>query len=125
VQLQVDAHLVGYDTRMSQLLELSPLIVFLLGFELLGIYWATAALMIACTLLLLIHRMRTGEFKTMHIITTVVVLILGTATLLLARRAFHSMEADRIDGIDCRGFSRQLRYRQAAAGSPDVRGRIQ
>jgi intracellular septation protein len=83
VQLQVDAHFVGYDTRMSQLLELSPLIVFLLGFELLGIYWATAALMIACTLLLLIHRMRTGEFKTMHIITTVVVLILGSATLLL------------------------------------------
>jgi intracellular septation protein len=83
VQLQIDAHLVGYDTRMNQLLELSPLIVFLVAFELLGIYWATAGLMAACVLLLLIHRARTGKFKTMHIITTAVVLILGSATLLL------------------------------------------
>jgi intracellular septation protein len=68
---------------MNQLLELSPLIVFLVAFELLGIYWATAGLMAACVLLLLIHRARTGKFKTMHIITTAVVLILGSATLLL------------------------------------------
>jgi intracellular septation protein len=83
MQLQIDAHLVSYDTRMSQLLELSPLIVFLVAFELLGIYWATAALMIACALLLVIHRVRTGKFKTMHAITTAVVVILGSATLLL------------------------------------------
>ena len=83
MQLQIDAHLVGYDTRMNQLLELSPLIVFLVAFELLGIYWATAGLMAACVALLLIHRARTGKFKTMHIITTAVVLILGSATLLL------------------------------------------
>jgi intracellular septation protein len=68
---------------MNQLLELSPLIVFLIGFELLGIYWATAALMVACVLVLLIHRARTGRFKTMHLITAAVVIILGSATLLL------------------------------------------
>jgi intracellular septation protein len=68
---------------MNQLLEFSPLIVFLAGYKLLGIYWATAALMIACVLVLLIHRMRTGKFKTMHIITAAVALILGSATLLL------------------------------------------
>jgi intracellular septation protein len=83
MQLQVDAHLVSYDTRMSQLLELSPLIVFLVAFEFLGIYWATASLMAACLLVLLIHRMRTGKFKTMHVITAAVVVILGSATLLL------------------------------------------
>jgi intracellular septation protein len=83
VQFQIDTHFVSYDTRMSQLLELSPLIVFLVAFELLGIYWATAALMIACALLLVIHRVRTGKFKTMHAITTAVVVILGSATLLL------------------------------------------
>ena len=54
MQLQIDAHveysgrLPGYDTRMNQLLEFLPLIVFLVCFELLGIYWATAALMLAC-----------------------------------------------------------------------------
>jgi intracellular septation protein len=88
MQLQVDTHFVGYDTRMNQLLELSPLIVFLAVFEWVGIYWATAALMIACVLLLVIHRLRTGQFKTMHIITAVVVILLGSATLLLHDRRF-------------------------------------
>ena len=73
---------------MNQLLEWLPLIVFFVGFKLLGIYWATAALMIACVLQLTVHRLRTGEFKTMHIITVVVVLVLGSATLLLHDRRF-------------------------------------
>ena len=88
MQLQVDAHRVGYDTRMTQLLEWSPLIVFFVTFELRDIYWATAALMIACALQLLIHRLRAGSFKTMHIATTCVVLVLGTATLLLHDQRF-------------------------------------
>ena len=66
---------------MNQLLELSPLIVFFAMFEWKDIYWATAALMIACVLLLVVHRLRTGKFKTMHVVTAVVVLILGAATL--------------------------------------------
>ncbi len=88
MQLQVDTHFVGYDTRMNQLLEWAPLIVFFVGFKLLGIYWATAALMITCLLQLVVHRLRSGEFKTMHIITTAVVLVLGSATLLLHDRRF-------------------------------------
>ena len=73
---------------MTQLLEWSPLIVFFAAFKLRDIYWATAALMVACVLQLLIHRLRAGSFKTMHIITTCVVLILGTATLLLHDQRF-------------------------------------
>jgi intracellular septation protein len=88
MQLQVDTHFVGYDTRMNQLLEWLPLLVFFVGFKLLGIYWATAALMAACALQLVVHRLRTGRFKTMHIATTVVVLVLGSATLLLHDRRF-------------------------------------
>jgi intracellular septation protein len=88
MQLQVDTHCVGYDTRMNQLLEWLPLVVFFLGFKLLGIYWATAALMIACVLQLVVHRLRTGKFKTMHVITVAVVLVLGSATLLLHDRRF-------------------------------------
>jgi intracellular septation protein len=88
MQLQVDAHGVGYDTRMTQLLEWSPLIVFFVTFEVRDIYWATAALMIACVLQLLIHRLRAGSFKTMHIVTTCLVLTLGTATLLLHDQRF-------------------------------------
>jgi intracellular septation protein len=88
VQLQIDAHGVGYDTRMNQLLEFSPLIVFFAAFKLKDIYWATAALMVACVLQMLIHRLRAGSFKKMHIITTCVVLVLGAATLLLRDQRF-------------------------------------
>jgi intracellular septation protein len=79
---------VRYDTRMNQLLEWSPLIAFFVAFKLLGIYWATAALMVACILLLAVHRLRTGKYKTLHVVTTAVVLILGTATLLLHDKRF-------------------------------------
>ena len=66
---------------MDQLLELSPLVVFLAAWTWKDIYWATAALMIACVLLLVVHRLRTGKFKTMHIVTAAVALVLGAATL--------------------------------------------
>jgi intracellular septation protein len=79
---------VGYDTRMTQLLEWSPLIVFFVAFKLLGIYWATGALMVTCVLLMFIHRLRSGSFKTMHVVTAAVVLVLGTATLLLHDKRF-------------------------------------
>ena len=44
--------------------------------------------MTACVLQLIVHRVRTGKYKTMHIITVAVVLLLGTATLLLHDRRF-------------------------------------
>jgi intracellular septation protein len=79
---------VRYDTRMNQLLEWSPLVVFFVVFKLFGIYWATASLMVTCVALMSIHRLRTGSFKTMHVVTAAVVLILGTATLLLHDKRF-------------------------------------
>jgi len=73
---------------MQQLLELSPLVVFLLVFKLSGIYWATASLMLMCTLVLLAHRWRSGRFKSVHVITVAVVMVLGTATLWLHDKRF-------------------------------------
>ncbi len=73
---------------MNQLLEWSPLIVFFLTFKLLGLYWATASLMLMCGVVLLAHRLRAGSFKTMHIVTLAVALILGTATLVLHDKRF-------------------------------------
>jgi intracellular septation protein len=78
----------GYDTRMDQLLEWSPLLVFFVVFELFGIYWATAALMLVYTVVMLVHRKRSGRFKPMHVITVSVLLVLGTATLLLHDKRF-------------------------------------
>lgn len=73
---------------MNQLIEFSPLIAFLAVFELWGIYWATAALMFACVMQLFVHRVRSGKFKTAHIITVAVLLPLGCATLLLHDHRF-------------------------------------
>jgi len=73
---------------MNQLLEWSPLLVFFAVFELFGIYWATASLMCTCVALMFIHRLRTGSFKPLHVVTAGVVLVLGTATLLLHDKRF-------------------------------------
>jgi len=73
---------------MNQLIEWSPLIAFFLVFKFFGIYWATAALMLACVLLMVVQRVRTGKFKTMHMVTAAVALVLGAATLLLHDERF-------------------------------------
>jgi intracellular septation protein len=73
---------------MSQLLEWSPLLAFFAVFELFGIYWATGALMIAVVVVLVAHRHSAGKYKTIHVITAVVALTLGAATLLLHDKRF-------------------------------------
>jgi intracellular septation protein len=73
---------------MNQLLEWSPLVVFFIVFKLYGIYWATASLMVTTVGLMSSHKLRTGRYKKMHIVTAGVVLILGTATLLLHDKRF-------------------------------------
>ncbi len=104
MQLQIDAHRLSYDTRMSQLLEWSPLIVFFVAFKVLDIYWATAALMTACVLLLIVHRMLTGKFKTMHLISAAVVVALGSATLLLHDKRFIQWKPTVLMGLTSIAF---------------------
>jgi intracellular septation protein len=89
---------------MSQLLEFLPLLVFFVAFKVLDIYWATAALMAACVLVLVAHRVRTGKFKTMHIITVAVVVILGSATLLLHDRRFIQWKPTVLLGLTAVAF---------------------
>jgi intracellular septation protein len=73
---------------MNQLLEWSPLIVFFVIFKLYGIYWATGSLMVTTVALMSAHKLQTGRYKKMHIVTVAVVLILGTATLVLHDKRF-------------------------------------
>jgi intracellular septation protein len=104
MQLQIDAHAVGYDTRMAQLLEWSPLLVFFIAFKTLDLYWATGALMIACVLLMVVNRLRTGKFKAMHVITAGVVLTLGAATLLLHDKRFIQWKPTVLLGLTALAF---------------------
>jgi intracellular septation protein len=89
---------------MNQLLEWLPLLVFFLGFKFLGIYWATAALMLACVLQLVVHRMQAGSYKTMHIITVTVVMVLGSATLLLHDHRFIQWKPTVLLGVASAAF---------------------
>lgn len=89
---------------MAQLLEWSPLVLFFVAFKTLDIYWATAALMVSCVLVMLVHRGRTGEFKTMHVVTAAVAVALGSATLLLHDKRFIEWKPTVLLGITAAAF---------------------
>jgi intracellular septation protein len=68
---------------MFLLLEYSPLVAFGVGYWLGGIYVATISLMVAVTLMLAIIWLWKRRVTTMNVISTVLVLVFGSATLLL------------------------------------------
>jgi intracellular septation protein len=89
---------------MAQLLEWSPLLVFFVAFKTLDIYWATAALMIGCMAVMLVHRFSSGKFKTMHVITACVAVSLGAATLLLHDKRFIQWKPTVLLGVAAAAF---------------------
>ena len=77
---------------MNQLIEWLPLLAFFVVFKVFDIYSATAVLMVACVVQLCVHRYRTGKFKNLHIATVALVLVLGSATLLLHDKRFIQLK---------------------------------
>jgi intracellular septation protein len=73
---------------MQSLLELVPLVAFFVAYSLGGIYVATAVLMGAMALLLLIDYVRTRQIPAMHGISAVLVFLFGAATLILHNQRF-------------------------------------
>ena len=73
---------------MQTLFELAPLAAFLLAYWLRGIYVATAVLMAAMLLLLLVDWVRLRRLPPLHLISAALVLLLGGATLLLRDTRF-------------------------------------
>jgi intracellular septation protein len=95
---------VGYDTRMNQLIEWLPLLVFFVVFKVFGLYWATATLMLACVLQMSVHRYRSGKFKPLHVATVALVLVLGSATLLLHDKRFIQLKPTLLLGAAALAF---------------------
>ncbi|HUX73841.1 MAG TPA: inner membrane-spanning protein YciB [Steroidobacteraceae bacterium] len=89
---------------MNPLLEWLPLLLFFTAFKLYGIYIGTAALMIGCVALMLAHRVRTGRYKTLHVLTAAVALILGAATLLLHDKRFIQWKPTVLFGLAACAF---------------------
>jgi intracellular septation protein len=68
---------------MQALFDFAPLAAFLLAYYRGGIYVATATLMIAMIALVAVDLLRLRRIPPMHALSTVLVLLLGTATLIL------------------------------------------
>lgn len=73
---------------MRALLEFSPLLVFMIAYYLRDLYFATAALMIAMVALLIFDLVLTRRVPKMHLLSTVLILVFGSATLLLRNARF-------------------------------------
>jgi intracellular septation protein len=68
---------------MQALLDLAPLVAFFVTYYLGGIYVATAVLMVAMLALLLLDLLRLRRVPPLHLLSAVLVLALGSATLIL------------------------------------------
>ena len=68
---------------MDALLNFTPLLLFLVVYKLQGIYAGTAVLMAGMVAVCLVELLRRRRVSTMQLISTVLVLAFGTATLLL------------------------------------------
>jgi intracellular septation protein len=73
---------------MQALLEFAPLAVFLVAYYAAGLYTATAALMVAMGVLLVIDYARGRRVPPMHALSAVLVFAFGTATLVLHNQRF-------------------------------------
>jgi intracellular septation protein len=91
--------LLGYDTRpfpaglpysefMRFVLDFFPLVAFWAAYKLANIYVATGVLIVACAVQIGVHWVRTRTVKPLHWITGVLVLVFGTATILLHNPRF-------------------------------------
>lgn len=68
---------------MQPLFDLAPLLAFIVAYKLGGIYVATAVLMASMLLLLWVDLLRLRRVPPLHLVATVLVLVLGSATLIL------------------------------------------
>ena len=73
---------------MKLLFDFFPIILFFVGYKIYGIYAATAIAMIASVLQVAYIWVRHHKVESLHIITLVLVIILGSATLLLHNAMF-------------------------------------
>ena len=77
---RIDAGCESYK-HMQAILNFLPLAAFMLAYRYGGIYVATVVLMVSMLLLTLVDYLRVRRVSSMHALSTVLVLVFGTATL--------------------------------------------
>lgn len=73
---------------MQALLEFAPLLAFMGAYYVRDLYFATAVLMGAMLALLAVDYLRTRRIPPMHLLSTILVLVFGSATLILRNPQF-------------------------------------
>jgi intracellular septation protein len=73
---------------MKFLFDFFPLLLFFVAFKFFGIFTATAVVIVATVIQVTWFRLRTGRFEKMHLITMVLVSVLGGLTLALHAKSF-------------------------------------
>lgn len=73
---------------MNFLYDYFPILCFFIAYKFAGIYWATAIAMIASTLQVGIYWIRHRRFEKIHLVMLILILLLGTSTLLFHRTIF-------------------------------------
>lgn len=73
---------------MKLLLDFLPIFIFFIAFKFGGIYYATAAFMAASALQIGIHWLRYRKVERMHLVTFILGIVLGGATLMLQNELF-------------------------------------
>jgi intracellular septation protein len=73
---------------MQALAEFAPLVAFFVTYSFRGLYAATGVLMVAMLALLVFDWLRLRRIPTLHAVSALLVLVLGSATLLLHNRLF-------------------------------------
>jgi intracellular septation protein len=78
--------------NMQGLLDLAPLLAFIVAYYVGGIYEATAVLMVAMVALLVVDYWLHRRISPMHALSAVLVFVLGAATLLLHDKHFIQLK---------------------------------
>ena len=73
---------------MKFLFDFFPLLLFFIAFKFYGIFTATAVVIVASLIQVTWFRLRNGRFEKMHLITMVLVTLLGGLTLALHAKSF-------------------------------------
>lgn len=73
---------------MQLFIDYIPIVVFLIAYFHGGIYFATGVLMVAMPVVLVLQRLLLGKVSKLYVTSTVLVLVLGTATLFFRNPQF-------------------------------------
>ncbi len=73
---------------MKLLFDFFPILLFFIAYKLFNIYMATGVAMIASFLQVISHRIKYNYFEPLHIVTLVIILILGGATIIFHNTMF-------------------------------------